>query len=49
MKSCLSGATDKKTIQKQRMNDCNFEAAEKALKGDAHKTFMKTCLSGKPG
>ena len=27
------------------MKACNAEATQKALKGDARKTFMKTCLS----
>jgi len=34
------------TSQQQRMKDCNAEAASKALKGDARKTFMSSCLSG---
>ncbi|MCB1939025.1 MAG: hypothetical protein KDF24_08725 [Rhodocyclaceae bacterium] len=33
--------------QHQRMRDCNKSAKEDALKGDARKAFMKTCLSGK--
>jgi hypothetical protein len=35
------------TAQQQRMKDCNAEAKTKALKGDARKAFMKTCLSNK--
>ena len=35
--------------QQEKMKSCNKEAKEKALKGDARKAFMKTCLSGKTG
>jgi len=31
--------------QQDKMKACNAEATQKALKGDARKTFMKTCLS----
>jgi hypothetical protein len=36
-----------KTPQQQRMTDCNKEAGDKQLAGDARKQFMKSCLSGK--
>jgi len=32
--------------QQQKMKDCNAQATTKALKGDARKTFMSSCLSG---
>jgi hypothetical protein len=34
------------TPQQQRMNDCNGKASSQALKGDARKSFMSTCLKG---
>ena len=34
------------TPQQQRMNDCNGKASTQALKGDARKTFMSSCLRG---
>ncbi len=33
--------------QHERMKRCNAEAKEQALKGDARKAFMSTCLRGK--
>jgi len=33
------------TAQQTKMKTCNAEATQKALKGDARKTFMQTCLS----
>lgn len=33
--------------QHERMKRCNAEAREQALKGDARKAFMSTCLRGK--
>jgi psiF repeat len=33
--------------QQDKMKACNKDATAKALKGDARKAFMKTCLSGK--
>ena len=30
--------------QQEKMKTCNAEASEKALKGDARKQFMSTCL-----
>jgi hypothetical protein len=35
------------TAQQSRMKSCNADAAKQTLKGDARKTFMKSCLSGK--
>jgi len=31
--------------QQERMKTCNKDAKTKALKGDARKAFMKSCLS----
>lgn len=31
--------------QQDKMKTCNADATAKGLKGDARKTFMKTCLS----
>ncbi|SFD21902.1 psiF repeat-containing protein [Pragia fontium DSM 5563 = ATCC 49100] len=36
------------TPQQQKMADCNKEAGTKNLKGEDRKTFMSTCLTGKP-
>ena len=33
--------------QQQRMKACNSQAATQHLSGDARKTFMSDCLSGK--
>ncbi len=33
--------------QHERMKRCNAEAKEQALKGEARKAFMGTCLRGK--
>ena len=44
MKSCLSTA---KVTQQTKMKTCNADAKTQALKGDARKSFMKTCLSNK--
>lgn len=33
--------------QQEKMTSCNADAKAKALKGDEHKAFMKTCLSDK--
>jgi hypothetical protein len=43
----LASAAEEKvaTPQQQRMRDCNKDAT--GMKGDARKTFMKQCLSGK--
>jgi len=42
---CLPALAD--TAQQEKMKACNAEAKTKALKGDEHKKFMSTCLSGK--
>lgn len=34
------------TPQQQRMNDCNGKASTQALKGDARRSFMSSCLRG---
>jgi hypothetical protein len=41
------GPSPAQLAQQEKMKSCNKQAAEKALKGDARKAFMKTCLSGK--
>ncbi len=40
-------ATEQGNSQQNKMASCNKEAGDKALKGDARKDFMKTCLSAK--
>jgi hypothetical protein len=48
MKACLgakAAEASPKTPQ-QRMTSCNAEAKAKALKGDARKQFMSSCLKG---
>ncbi len=52
MKTCLSAggeaaAAKPMTPQQERMKTCNADANAKGLKGDARKTFMQSCLSGK--
>ncbi|WP_449430957.1 PsiF family protein [Pseudomonas putida] len=32
------------TAQQEKMTNCNADATEKELKGDARKAFMSTCL-----
>jgi hypothetical protein len=34
------------TPQQQKMKDCNAQATEQKLAGDARKSFMSTCLKG---
>ena len=34
--------------QQDKMKSCNADAKQQQLKGDARKTFMKSCLSAKP-
>jgi uncharacterized protein HemX len=36
------------TPQQELMKTCNTQAASQKLTGDARKTFMSKCLSGKP-
>ena len=38
--------TPKQKVQQERMKDCNKQAGEKKLKGDARKKFMSGCLKG---
>ncbi len=45
----VASAADEKTArppQVQRMSECNAQAREKALAGDARKQFMSDCLKG---
>lgn len=42
----MTGSAVAETAQQTKMKTCNAEASQKALKGDARKTFMQTCLSG---
>lgn len=50
--SSVAMAADKKEpstkqkAQQERMRDCNKQAGEKKLKGDARKKFMSGCLKG---
>ncbi len=39
--------TKQLTAQQQRMQTCNAEVKTKKLTGDARKSFMSQCLSGK--
>ncbi len=46
MKECLSAKPAKASgVQQNKMKTCNKESAEKGLRGDERKTFMRTCLS----
>jgi len=36
----------KQKAQQERMTDCNKQAGEQNLAGDARKSFMSTCLKG---
>ena len=46
MKECLSAKPAKAGgTQQNKMKTCNIESAEKGLKGDERKKFMRTCLS----
>ena len=36
-----------KSAQQNKMKTCNKDAADKKLKGDERKVFMKSCLSNK--
>ncbi|HSQ01250.1 MAG TPA: PsiF family protein [Candidatus Dormibacteraeota bacterium] len=40
----LAGPALALTAQQEKMKTCNADAAQKQLKGDARKTFMKDCL-----
>ena len=37
--------SEKQLAQQQRMRDCNAEARRQHLKGDAHRAFLRSCLS----
>jgi len=41
-----AASADGKTKQQTKMVDCNKQAGEKKLKGDARKKFMSECLKG---
>ena len=41
-----SAAPAPASSQQSKMKTCNEEAKVKALKGEAHKSFMSTCLKG---
>lgn len=46
MKECLFAKPAKAGgTQQNKMKTCNKESAEKGLKGDERKQFMRTCLS----
>lgn len=36
----------KATAQQERMKDCNAQASQKEMKGEARKDFMSSCLKG---
>ncbi len=40
-----SAPDDKRAVQREKMKTCNAEAKTQALKGDARKEFMSTCLA----
>ena len=40
----LAGPAIAVTEQQQKMKDCNVQAGQKQLKGDARKQFMSECL-----
>jgi len=41
----VAGPAIAENAQQAKMKACNAEASEKALSGEARKTFMSTCLS----
>lgn len=43
----VGGSAVAATAQQEKMKECNARAAEKSLKGDERKAFMKDCLSAK--
>lgn len=47
--SALAAEEKKPTPQQERMKSCNKDAGEQALKGDARKKFMSSCLKGETG
>ena len=38
--------SEKQLAHRQKMKDCSRKAADRRLKGDDRKQFMKTCLKG---
>jgi hypothetical protein len=42
-----TGYAAAENAQQTKMKACNADAKAKGLKGDARKTFMSSCLSGK--
>jgi len=44
----LSMSVQAENTQQEKMKSCNAEAKSQSLKGDARKSFMKTCLSDQP-
>jgi psiF repeat len=38
--------SEKQKAQQQRTKDCNKEAADKKMQGDARKTFLSSCIKG---
>ena len=40
-----AGYAAAEAVRQAKMKTCNTAASAKGLKGDAHKEFMKTCLS----
>ena len=39
-------ADEKANAQQERMKECNAQAGQKKLEGDARKSFMSSCLKG---
>jgi hypothetical protein len=42
-----AAADNKPTAQQEKMKNCNMEASDKKLEGDARKSFMSDCLKTK--
>lgn len=40
--------TDAQQRQQERMRQCNADARQNNLAGDARQRFMRTCLAGRP-
>ena len=38
--------SEKQKAQQNKMKDCNKQAGDKKMQGDARKTFMSSCLKG---
>ena len=45
----LAGSAGALTSQQQKMKDCNAEATQKSLSGDARKNFLSSCLKADSG